>query len=107
MSTLALVAAAALQLSSGQDAGTDARDSGPDKIDVSGYPAEQKANYELFRQKCSKCHSVARAVNSKFSAVEWKRYIKRMVRRPNAGVTEEQSDAIFEFLKFYSTKLGL
>ncbi|MFT3916206.1 MAG: hypothetical protein QM704_19655 [Anaeromyxobacteraceae bacterium] len=46
-------------------------------------------------------------MNSRFSAVEWKRYIKRMVRRPNAGVTEEQSDAIFEFLKFYSTKLGL
>lgn len=107
MSALALVAAAALQLTSAQDAGADARDGGPDRIDVSTYPAEQKARYELFRQKCSKCHSAARAVNSRFSPVEWKRYIKRMVRRPNAGVTDDQADEIFEFLKFYSSKLGL
>ena len=46
-------------------------------------------------------------MNSRFSPVEWKRYIKRMVRRPNAGVSDDQADEIFEFLKFYSSKLGL
>jgi hypothetical protein len=109
MSALALFAVAALKLTLSTDpaAGTDARDAGPDKIDVSTYPPEQKARYGIFQQKCSKCHSVARAVNSRFTATEWKRYIKRMVRRPNAGVTDEQAEDIFEFLKFYSSKLGL
>ncbi|MFT3916205.1 MAG: hypothetical protein QM704_19650 [Anaeromyxobacteraceae bacterium] len=46
-------------------------------------------------------------MNSKFSAAEWKRYMKRMVRRPNAGVTDEQAEDIFEFLKYYASKQGL
>ena len=50
---------------------------------------------------------MARAINSRFNASEWKRYMKRMVRRPNAGVTDQQADEIYEFLKFYATKLGV
>ena len=109
MSTLAVVAVATLRLTLSQDpaAGTDPRDKGPGTIDVSTYPAEQQARYQVFQQKCSKCHPVARAVNSRFTAVEWKRYIKRMVRRPNAGVTDEQADQIFEFLKYYASRQGL
>ena len=42
----------------------DPRDDGPDKIDVSGYPKEQQARYPVFLQKCSKCHPVARPINS-------------------------------------------
>jgi hypothetical protein len=85
----------------------DPRDSGPDKIDVSGYPPEQQKRYPILEKKCSKCHPVARAINSRFNASEWKRYMKRMVRRPNAGVTDEQADEIYEFLKFYASKLGV
>jgi hypothetical protein len=109
MVTIVHVAALSLNLAlaAGQDAGTDARDNGPDKIDVSTYPPEQRARYPLFQQKCAKCHALARSVNSRFTAAEWKRYMKRMVRRPNAGVTDEQAEDIFEFLKFYSSKLGL
>jgi hypothetical protein len=109
MSALAFVAVAALKLTLAQDpaAGVDARDSGPSTIDVSGWPPEQKARYPLFQQKCAKCHAIARSVNSKFSAAEWKRYMKRMVRRPNAGVTDEQAEDIFEFLKYYASKQGL
>jgi len=109
MITVFQVAALSLQLtlSTGDDPGKDARDGGPDSIDVSGYPADQKARYPLYQQKCSKCHPLARSVNSRFTAAEWKRYMKRMVRRPNAGVTDEQAGEIFEFLKFYSSKLGL
>jgi hypothetical protein len=50
---------------------------------------------------------VARSIGSRFNASEWKRYMKRMVRRPNAGVTDEQADDIYEFLKFYAKKQGL
>ena len=90
-----------------EQAPPDPRDSGPDKIDVSGYPPEQQKRYPVFEKKCAKCHPVARAINSRFNASEWKRYMKRMIRRPNAGVTDEQADDIYEFLKFYSAKLGV
>ncbi len=109
MSALTYMAVAALKLTLAQDpaAGTDPRDGGPGTVDVSAYPPEQKARYPLFQQKCAKCHALARSVNSRFTAAEWKRYMKRMVRRPNAGVTDEQAEDIFEFLKFYSSKQGL
>jgi hypothetical protein len=90
-----------------EQAPPDPRDSGPDKIDISGYPPEQQKRYPVFEKKCAKCHPVARAINSRFNASEWKRYMKRMVRRPNAGVTDDQADDIYEFLKFYAQKLGL
>lgn len=83
------------------------RDNGPGTIDVSAYPGEQKKNYEIFSAKCSKCHPLARPINSRFTAAEWKRYMKRMVRRPNSGINEEQAANIYNFLKFYSAQLGL
>lgn len=85
----------------------DPRDFGPGNVDVSGYPAEQKRNYEMYSAKCSKCHPLARSVNARFSPQEWKRYMKRMIRRPNSGINEEQAASIYEFLKHYSTQLGL
>ena len=103
VASLAVVAVAAEP----EKAPPDPRDSGPDKIDVSGYPAEQQRRYPVFEKKCAKCHPVARAINSRFNASEWKRYMKRMVRRPNAGVTDDQADEIYEFLKFYAAKLGV
>jgi hypothetical protein len=98
--------ALALALAAADKAEHDPRDDGPDKIDVSGYPKEQAARYPVFVQKCSKCHPVARPINSRFDASEWKRYMKKMIRRPNSGINEEQAADIYEFLKFFSSKQG-
>ncbi|HTP25890.1 MAG TPA: hypothetical protein VMK12_09555 [Anaeromyxobacteraceae bacterium] len=84
----------------------DPRDEGPSAIDVSSYPPEQQQRYRLFGVKCSKCHPVSRAVNSDFDATEWKRYMKKMIRRPNSGANEEQSAEIYEFLKEYAARGG-
>lgn len=84
-----------------------AKDSGPGTIDVSAYPEGQKRNYDTFSAKCSKCHPLARPINSRFTAAEWKRYIKRMIRRPNSGINEEQAAHVYEFLTYYSARLGL
>jgi hypothetical protein len=85
----------------------DPRDYGPGTIDVSGYPAPQQKNYDVYAAKCAKCHPLARSVNARFNATDWKRYMKRMIRRPNSGINEEQAAFIYEFLKFYSAQLGL
>lgn len=85
----------------------DPRDFGAGSIDVSGYPAEQRKNYEMYSAKCSKCHPLARSVNARFTPQEWKRYMKRMIRRPNSGINEEQAASVYDFLKYYSTQLGL
>jgi hypothetical protein len=85
----------------------DPRDGGPGSIDVSRYPAQQQKNYEVYASKCAKCHPLARSVNARFSAADWKRYMKRMIRRPNAGINDDQAALIYEFLRYYSGELGL
>ncbi len=97
----------ALLLAAGPAEKPDPRDLGPQSIDVSGYPPAQKKNYDVYAAKCSRCHTLARSVNARFTAQEWKRYMKRMIRRPNSGINEEQAAAIYDFLKYYSSQLGL
>lgn len=91
----------------GPDFKPDPRDGGPGTIDVSSYPEQMKKNYDMYSAKCAKCHPLARSVNARFTAQDWKRYMKRMIRRPNSGINEEQAANIYEFLKYYSSQLGL
>ena len=84
--------------------GSSPKDVGPDKIDVSAYPQPMREAYELFAIRCSKCHSLARPINSHLQGEEWKRYIKKMIRRPGSGINEEDGRTIYEFLKFQTTR---
>ena len=76
------------------------QDKGPDKIDVSAYPAQQQAAYKVFTTKCSKCHTIARPINTMMKRDEWERYVKRMMHKPNSGIGDKQGKQIFEFLIF-------
>lgn len=112
-----------------------ANDFGPEKIDVSNYPAELKTSYELFTKRCSQCHTIARPINSQFlelSADEltkaktetpdvlenslvwqteegiWERYVKRMMRKPGCEMQTDEAKSIWKFLVYDSKerKLG-
>jgi hypothetical protein len=76
------------------------QDKGPDKIDVSAYPAPQQAAYKVFSTKCSKCHTIARPINTIMTAPEWSRYVKRMMHKPNSGISDSQGKTIYEFLAY-------
>jgi len=106
--TLGVLLAAALAIAAKDPskADWDPRDDGPDKVDISAWPPEMKQRYPIFAAKCAKCHPLARPVNSRFDASEWKRYMKKMIRRPNSGINEEQAADIYEVLKYYSSKQG-
>jgi hypothetical protein len=79
------------------------QDKGPDKIDVSGYPPEMQAAYKVFAGKCSKCHTIARPINTLMKRDEWERYVKRMMHKPNSGIGDKQGKDIFEFLVYDQT----
>ncbi len=79
------------------------QDKGPDKIDVSSYPPEMQNAYKLFTTKCSKCHTIARPINTLMSRDEWERYVKRMMHKPNSGISDSQGKEIFEFLMYDQT----
>lgn len=77
-------------------------DLGPAFIDVSGYPQEYQALYPLFAQKCSKCHTLARPVNSSMTGDEWWAYVSRMSRKPGSGISPATAEKIFDFLSYDS-----
>ena len=78
-----------------------AYDKGPAKINVSKYPADIQKNYKIFADKCSKCHTLARAVNCEFALEdEWERYVKRMMRKGGSLISPEEGKQIFEFVVY-------
>ena len=80
------------------------QDKGPNKIDVTAYPAPQQAAYKVFTTKCSKCHTIARPMNTMMKRDEWERYVKRMMHKPNSGISDSQGKDIFDFLIFDQTE---
>lgn len=76
------------------------QDKGPNKIDVSSYPAPQQQGYKVFTDKCAKCHTIARPINTTMTKDEWERYVKRMMHKPNSGINDTQGKTIFEFLAY-------
>ncbi len=79
------------------------QDKGPSKIDVSAYPPEMQKDYKLFEGKCSKCHTIARPINTTMTLPEWERYVKRMMHKPNSGISDSQGKDIYEFLAYDQT----
>ena len=80
------------------------QDKGPDRIDVSAYPPPQQAAYKVFTSKCSKCHTIARPMNTMMKRDEWERYVKRMMHKPNSGISDAQGKLIFDFLVYDQTE---
>ena len=76
------------------------QDKGPAKIDVSAYPAAQQQGYKVFTDKCAKCHTIARPINTTMTKDEWERYVKRMMHKPNSGIGDSQGKTIFEFVAY-------
>ena len=77
-------------------------DKGPVRIDVSNYPQQMQEYYKVFAKRCSKCHTLARPINTDFPIEKWERYVKRMMRKPGSGITKSTGKKIFLFLKYYS-----
>ena len=79
------------------------QDKGPSKIDVSAYPPAQQQGYKVFVDKCAKCHTIARPINTTMTKDEWERYVKRMMHKPNSGISDSQGKTIFEFVAYDQT----
>lgn len=78
-------------------------DKGPDKINVSKYPADMQAKYKIFAKKCSNCHTLARAINCDYVLEEeWERYVKRMMRKGGTLISPDEGKQIYEFVVFDS-----
>ncbi|MFI5362783.1 MAG: hypothetical protein ACHQ49_12495 [Elusimicrobiota bacterium] len=79
-------------------------DKGTDTINVSAYPKEQQENYKIFTEKCSKCHTLARPINSNYALPEeWTAYVDKMRHKKRSGIDDDAQKAITSFLIYDSS----
>lgn len=72
-------------------------------LDVATLPVEVRPDYELFADRCSRCHSLARPLESGIKDdVFWKKYVERMRRQPSSGISPADEIPILRFLHYYS-----
>jgi hypothetical protein len=77
-----------------------------ESLDPSKMPEGVRADYALFAQRCSKCHSLARPLSANISDDgQWVLYVNRMRRQPGSGISLEDQDAILRFLRWYAADL--
>ena len=70
------------------------------EADRKGFPEEVEQGYKLMIDKCGQCHKPTRPLNTIMYDVEdWKRYVKRMMSKPNSNISEDEGKAIYRFLK--------
>jgi hypothetical protein len=72
-------------------------------LDVATLPVEVRPDYELFANRCSRCHSLARPLESGIKDdAFWKEYVERMRRQPSSGISPADEIPILRFLHYYS-----
>lgn len=79
-------------------------DLGPETVDVSSYPFQQRYNYRLYSAACSRCHSLARSINSPLaSRTWWEFYVTSMRARGSLSgrpLSREEREAVLDFLEY-------
>lgn len=80
-------------------------DLGPNEVDATSYPKEQRENYRAFAKTCSRCHTLARPINSPLITREdWRRYVRRMHDKTKmsagASIGNEEAKAVIDFLTY-------
>jgi hypothetical protein len=74
-----------------------------DGLDVSRLPEDQRADYAVFAQRCSKCHSLARPLESGIDSDDfWAAYVAKMRRMPSSGISPDDTVPILRFLHRFS-----
>ena len=72
-------------------------------LDPSQLPADTRDDYAVFARRCSKCHSLARALNSGIDHDSWwEAYVNRMRRQPGSGIAPGDVQPILRFLHYYT-----
>jgi hypothetical protein len=73
--------------------------------DTSRLPEGVRADYVVFADRCSRCHSLSRPLSAGIDDdVFWKRYVETMRLKPGSGISVADEAPILRFLHYYSTQ---
>ena len=72
-------------------------------LNVSTIPPAFRDDYAVFAERCSKCHSLSRPLESGIDDdIFWRAYVERMRRQPSSGISIADETPILRFLHYYS-----
>jgi hypothetical protein len=79
-------------------------DLGPDELDISSYPLQQRSNYRAYAQACARCHDLSRSLYAPHTSGPWLNFYLTSMRvrgrfrgRP---FTQAELQAVRDFLNF-------
>ena len=86
------------------------------QMDTANFTDEQRKRYEVFDAKCSRCHTLKRPVqavetglspisNKPFQRKHIKKYVVKMMRKPNSQIEKKEAREIILFLQSLSDML--
>ncbi len=82
--------------------GLSARRGGLPEEEVAKLPPPIADAYQVFAQKCSRCHTLARPLSASIDDMaHWERYVGRMRRQAGSGISPAEGDKILSFLRYY------
>lgn len=77
----------------------------PDGLDPETLPVALRDDYEVFAQRCSRCHSLSRPLSAGFNDMDhWRNYVARMRRQPSSGISPADEGRILAFLEYYTAQ---
>lgn len=88
---------------------TNGKDS-KEELVAEQFAANQLAGYATFKARCTKCHAMARPIKalqtgitpitqSTFDKKGIKKYVVKMMRKPNSGIAKKDAKQIVAFLQ--------
>ena len=70
-------------------------------VDISSYPAELHSSYNLFKDKCSECHSLSVSIGQPRSEQGWVQEVKRMQAMVSSHINDREAGEISKFLVYH------
>lgn len=78
------------------------------------FPEDQRARFDVFKVRCTKCHVMARPImalqtgvapvtGGTFDEETVKKYVVKMMRKPNSGIAKDDAKEILLFLTYALT----
>lgn len=68
-------------------------------------PEAQRGDWEVFARRCSKCHALARPLQSGIGDDgQWRAYVARMRAQPGSGISTTDEERILSFLRLYAAE---
>ena len=70
------------------------------KVDASGFPADVRKGFRLFKGKCNECHGLDVSLKTNMSPDRWTAEVKRMQAMPSSRFNDAEGKAIVDFLNY-------